>query len=175
MVAIERGLAVFALPPGGRRPQPGWQQRTTSDPAVIRREWVPGDNVGIGCRASGIVGIDLDRHADGRDGVAAFTALCARWGQPWPDTLTIATPHGLHLYLRVPAGVTIGSISGGRAAFGAGIDTRGPGRRTGGYLIGPSSTVAGARYVIQHDTTIAELPAWLADLLHEPAVTSERG
>ena len=44
--------------------------------------------------------LDLDRHDRGPDGIAAFAALCRVYGQPWPDTLTVATPHnGLHLYL----------------------------------------------------------------------------
>jgi bifunctional DNA primase/polymerase-like protein len=99
--------------------------------------------------------------------VARFGALCAELGAGWPDTLTVATPAGLHLYFRVPVGVTVGSTSGGRSALGAGIDTRGPGRRTGGYLVGPGSVVNGARYTVVRDSTIAELPVWLVVLLGE--------
>ena len=162
---IERGLAVFPLPPGGRRPLPGWQDRCVSDPALVRRLWVPGDNIGVGCRASSLVGIDLDCH-QGANGIAVFERLCAAHRQPWPDTLTVRTPHGgLHLYFRVPVGRTIGSTSGGRAGLGPGIDTRGPGRRRGGYLVGPGSVVDGTPYVITRDAPILELPAWLADLL----------
>lgn len=93
--------AVFALPPGGRRPAaPGWHQRCITDPALARRLWAPGDNIGVGYRASGVVGINLDRHPDGVDGTATFQALCASHGQAWPDTLTVSTPHaGLHLIL----------------------------------------------------------------------------
>ena len=45
---------------------------------MIGRTWVPGDNTGIGCRASGVVGIDLDRHG-GPGGVAVF-ASCQVFG-----------------------------------------------------------------------------------------------
>lgn len=159
------GLAVFALPPGGRRPEPGWRQRCTRDPDRVQRWLAAGCNVGVGCRASGVVGLDLDRHEDGPDGVATFAALCAAWGQPWPDTLTVTTPHGLHVYLRVPDGCTVLSTSRGRSGLGAGIDTRGPGRRSGGYLVGPGSVVGGQRYTITRACPIATLPPWLAHLL----------
>jgi hypothetical protein len=167
LAAVARGLAVFALPAGGRRPEPGWQQRSTRDPDQVRRWVTTGHNVGIGCRASGVVGFDLDHHQDGPNGVAVFAAVCARFGQAWPDTFTVTTPHhGQHLYFRVPAGRIALSTSGGRAGLGAGIDVRGPGRRSGGYLLGPGSIVAGRRYAVARDTAIAWLPDWLAVLLN---------
>jgi hypothetical protein len=156
-----RGLAVFGLPPGGRRAAPGWQGRCISDPAGLARLWRPGDNIGVGCRASGVAGLDLDRHDGGPDGIATFAALCADRGQDWPATLTVRTPHGLHLYFRVPPGQIIPSVTG----IWPGVDTRGPGRRSGGYLIGPGSIVGGQPYLIEHDTAIAALPAWLGSLL----------
>jgi hypothetical protein len=168
LAVIERGLAVFPLPPGGRQPNlRGWQDRCISDPAVARRLWVPGDNIGVGCRASNLVGVDLDR-GETNDGVTAFADLCATHGQRWPDTLTVRTPHGgLHLYFRAPAGSTIRSTSGGRAGLGPGVDTRGPGRHRGGYLVGPGSIVDGTSYLIARDNVIQQLPDWLADLLDD--------
>jgi len=161
-----RGLAVFGLPPGSKRAAPGWQGRCTSDPAALRRLWVPGDNIGVGCRASNVAGIDLDRHEGKPDGIATFEALCAGLGQPWPVTLTVRTPHGgLHLYFRVPAGRIVPSVAG----RWPGVDVRGPGRRLGGYLAGPGSVVDGVPYVIEYDTAIAGLPPWLAGLLEARA------
>jgi hypothetical protein len=163
---IGRGLAVFPLRPAGRRAAPGWQDRCTSDPELVYRRWRPGDNIGAGCRASNVVGLDLDRAG----GAATFAAVCAAHGQPWPDTLTVRTPHGgLHLYFRAPAGRVIASSSGGRAGLGPGVDVRGPGRRSGGYLVGPGFVVDGTPYVITRDTAIQALPRWLADLLDDQA------
>jgi hypothetical protein len=168
VAVIGRGLAVFPLPSGGRQALPGWHGRCSSNLTLVRRRWAPGANIGVGCRASSIVGLDLDRHQD-VDGIASFRALLARHGQPWPDTLTVRTPHGLHLYFRAGAGCTITSSSGGRAGLGPGIDVRGPGRRRGGYLVGPGSIVDGTVYAIEHDAAIGELPAWLAALLEDQA------
>jgi hypothetical protein len=77
---------------------------------VLARTWPDGANIGVGCRASGVIGLDLDRHDGGPDGVAVFAALCRVYGQPWPDTLTVATPHdGRHLYFRIPPGTAAAS------------------------------------------------------------------
>ena len=58
------------------------------------------------------------------DGIAVFAALCRVYGQPWPDTLTVATPHaGLHLYFRVPPGLAAASA----ISRWPGIDIRAPG------------------------------------------------
>ncbi|GHH25991.1 bifunctional DNA primase/polymerase [Streptomyces rubradiris] len=163
--AVRRGLAVFPLPVGGRVPSPGWQRLATRDEAVLPELLADGRNVGISCRASGVVALDLDVHDD--DGQAVLAGLAARLGKPWPDTLTVATPSGgRHLYFRVSADCTIGSSSGGRTALGPGIDVRGPGRRSGGYLVGPGSLVGGLPYTIVHDSPVAPLPNWIADRLH---------
>lgn len=172
LLAVERGMAVFPIPAGGTRPAiRGWQRSALCDVEQVRRRWRPGDNVGIGCWKSGVVGLDLD-IADGHHhtdiaGADTLAAQCAAHGQPWPDTLTIGTPSGgQHLYFRVPPGRLITSSSGGRSGLGPGIDVRGPGRGgRGGYLIGPGSLLGGRRYDITHDAATAELPAWLADLL----------
>lgn len=171
LLAVARGLAVFPIPPGGNTPKArGWQHCATRDVELIHRTWRPGDNVGIGCRASGVVGLDLD-VADGRHntdvaGVDTLAALCAEHGQPVPQSLTIRTPStGKHLFLRVPPGWVIPSSSGGKSGLGPGIDVRAPGQRSGGYLIGLDSIVDGTRYVLEHDLPIADLPEWMALLL----------
>jgi hypothetical protein len=164
---LARGLAVFGLPPGGRTAPPGWAAAVITSPGELAR-WRPGDNIGVACRASGIAGLDLDRHDGGPDGLATFTALCAARGGRWPVTLTIATPHGLHLYYRAPLGLVIPS----RAGRWPGVDVRGPGRRRGGYLIGPGSVVDGRAYLIEDPAPIAALPGWLAAALARPSSTA---
>jgi hypothetical protein len=163
LTAVHRGLAVFALPAGGRRPEPGWHRRCTTDPAAVRRWWVAGYNIGVGCRASDVVGLDLD-HRPGIDGTAVFAAMCAAHRVDWPDTFNVATPHGRHLYFRA-GGRPIASASGRRSPLGLGVDIRGPGHRYGGYLVGPESIVDGQPYRIARDTAIRDLPPWLAAAL----------
>jgi hypothetical protein len=129
---------------------------------VLARTWPDGANIGVGCRASGVIGLDLDRHDGGPDGVAA---LCRVYGQPWPDTLTVATPHdGRRLYFRIPPGTAAART----ISRWPGIDIRAPGYRTSGYLAGPGS-VEGAEYVIDRDVPAAPVPRWLASLLTSPA------
>lgn len=170
------GLAVFPLPPGGKRPEPGWHDAQIRDARQLAERWRPGDNIGVGCRANGIVVLDLDRK-DGVDGVAVLTALCERRGQPWPATLTVVTPNnGMHLYFRLPPGRIIGSTSKGTSGLGPGIDTRGPGRAFGGFVVGPDSLVDGRRYAVDAagPAVLAELPGWIADVLQEHAGAAPR-
>ncbi|MFI2207659.1 bifunctional DNA primase/polymerase [Streptomyces sp. NPDC020192] len=160
-----RGLAVFPLPPGGRKPTGPWRSQCLTDPERVQEFWREGDNIGVGCRASHVVGLDLDIEGDA-DGQAVLAALAERLGEDWPDTLTVATPSGgRHLYFAVADGCTIGSFSGGRSPLGPGIDVRGPGLRSGGYLIGPGSVVGGKPYVIVRDVPVQPLPRWIGNRL----------
>jgi len=171
------GLAVFPLAQGGKGVLgPGWQRAATTDPDVIAATWRPGDNVGVGCWRSNVLGVDLD--VKDVDGISRFAGLCAEHGDVWPETLTVRTPSGgLHLYLAVPDGVLIGSTisSNSTSRLGPGIDTRGPGRGgRGGYLVGPGSVVDGKAYLIETDLPIAACPPWLADLLALAPVPAAR-
>ncbi|TDT93303.1 bifunctional DNA primase/polymerase-like protein [Streptomyces sp. 846.5] len=158
--ALRRDLAVFPLPIGGRVPERGWQRLATLDETMLP-ELLTGHGIGIGCRASRVVALDLDVHGDD-DGPGMLATLAGRLGKTVPDTFTVATPSGgLHLYFRVSADCTIGSGSGART-LGPGIDVRGPGRRTGGYLVGPGSHVNGQPYTISLDVPVAPLPEWIA-------------
>jgi len=132
-----------------------------SNPAAAAG-WPAGSNTWVGCRASSIVGLDLDRHAGKPDGIASFACLCGEHGAGWPSTFTVATPSGgLHLYFRVSADDGFASVIG----WLPGVDVRGPGRRLGGYLAGPGSVIAGRSYEVAADLPIAGLPDWLGDLL----------
>jgi bifunctional DNA primase/polymerase-like protein len=60
---------VFPLPPGSKEAAADWHRRCTTDPAAAAG-WPAGSNTGVGCRASSIVALDLDRHAGKPDGGA---------------------------------------------------------------------------------------------------------
>src|SRR6266568_4804959 len=67
--------------PACRRPVP-MIRGPAADPTAIEA-WPADVNVGVGCRASSVVGLDLDRHAGGPDGVAAFARFCADLDAAW--------------------------------------------------------------------------------------------
>jgi len=160
--ALARGLAVFPIPPGQKIAPPGWHARASSDPG---QPWPEGSNVGVGCRASGLVVLDLDRK-DGVDGVAQLAALADEHGQPWPATFTVSTPSGgLHLYFAAPAWTVVNTIK----VLAPGIDVRAPGRALGGYVVGPGSIVGGRAYAIAEDLPIAALTSWIGRRLRATA------
>jgi len=159
VAALALGLAVFPL--DGRRPAvPGWAAVATRSTEAVG-EWPARWNPGIGCRANGLVVLDVDQRP-GVDGSSALAVLCQTAGNELPSTLTVRSPSGgRHLYFRAPAGWWIAS---GRLV--PGVDVRAPGRRSGGYVVGPGSVVDGRRYSVDGDVVaIAELPDWLAGLL----------
>lgn len=164
-----RGLAVFPLPPGGKVPViKDWPNRCVREPETIARHWRTGDNIGVGCKANNLLGLDLDRHHAEADGIAAFGALCEQHGQPWPETFTVRTwSGGLHLYFWAPRERALGNSSNKLAK---GIDTRGPGKDSkGGYLVAPGSVFEGRAYEIARDLPVIDLPGWVAELLDPPA------
>jgi hypothetical protein len=168
-VALACGLAVFPLPAGAKRAATGWPRQVTTDRMVVAG-WPPGSNVGVACRASGIVGLDLDRK-DTVDGVDTLRALCAAARRPWPDTFTVATAHGgLHLYFRAPPGFIVPSSIG----RWPGVDVRAPGQRLGGYLVGPGSIVDDRPYAVARNLPVEPLPSWLTAKLATPPRAEDR-
>jgi hypothetical protein len=134
----------------------------------------PGGGYGIATGArSGIFVVDLDvRPAEGKDGVAAFTALGST-----PRTTIVSTPTGgLHLYFRLPHGADGVPMkvktSGGE--LGPGIDVRGE----GGFVVGPGSPHRnGGVYEVLEEAPIADAPGWLLGLLtkaHDVTAASTR-
>ncbi|MFJ7990357.1 bifunctional DNA primase/polymerase [Streptomyces sp. NPDC096351] len=166
--AYAYGLALFPLQPGGRRPAAEeWQATASADPTVLAA-WPADANIGVACRRSRLVVLDLDvKHDD--NGIDTLGWHLARRREPWPQTLTVATPSGgRHVYFRARAGWTVPSSSGGRTRLGPGIDVRAPGRRFGGYVVGPGSTVDTGHYEISVDAPVQTLPAWMAGLIGRP-------
>lgn len=114
--AAERGWPVFPVRPYNKHPAVrDWEHRATCDREEIIRWWAAAPyNIGIACRAAGLVVLDLDAGhghppppwADlavthGRD---VLRILADRAGQPDPvDTYTVATPNGEHRSRSQPA------------------------------------------------------------------------
>lgn len=85
----------------------------SSDQATIRRWWKqwPDANVGVACRASRLLVLDVDeRHG----GSAALERLYAKLG-PLPFTLTVKTGNGWHYYFQLPEalGDAVGKLAEG--------------------------------------------------------------
>lgn len=159
-----RGLRVFPLRPGSKRPYAGetWPSVATTDPETIRRWFRDREDMNYGvCPGDDHVVIDLDVGAD-KDGLESFDDVCPdREKYRAYNTLQVRTAGGgLHLWYHVlsPAGNS-------RAGFAShpGIDVRG----AGGYVVGPGSRVDGQEYVVEHVGTdgIADAPEWITKRL----------
>ncbi|MET9568833.1 bifunctional DNA primase/polymerase [Streptomyces virginiae] len=186
-----RGWPVFPLRPGTktpalhsqeRCPRTGnctadhmkWEQRATTDPAVITRCWTHKPyNIGLATGPAGLIVVDLDTpkansSQDTPGGADNFLALCERAGQAVPITFRIRTPSGgAHLYFTAPAGIRLGNTAG---RLGPLIDTR----AHGGYVVAPGSTTPAGQYDVTDPAPVAELPDWLLGLLQPPALAAVR-
>lgn len=149
-----------------------WPTLATNDEAQVQT-WArehPGCNWLIEPGRTGSMVADLDCK-NGKNGVAAFDALCKEHGFEIGDTLVVRTPSGgFHIYL---AGLAPNSTS----KLGDGIDIKSTDPVTGkaGYVLCPGSVVGGKPYVIERDCDAALLavaPPKLIELAsvkrHEP-------
>ena len=171
----ERGFAVFPLRPGSKVPavREDWEGLAVRDPRRLRElGWPQQANFGIACGPSSLFVLDLDvpkeppepaersgtdaRPATARrprDGAHALRELAA--GRPIPRTFTVLTPSGgVHLYFRAPKGPPLRNTV---ARLGPLIDTR----ASGGYVVGPGSTIGRNRYQIVDDAPVAPVPRWI--------------
>ena len=135
----------------------------TTDRATIDRWWQlwPAANVGIACRPSGIVVIDVDVDSLGRD---RLPGLIDRFGPAVADTLVSHTGSGgWHLYFQAPPGVEVVTRKGW---LGRGVDVQ-------AYCTAPPSIHSTLRPFTWRDgigpaqRQPAPLPAALAALLQE--------
>ena len=183
--AAAYGWPVIPLRPGGKAPalhgertctrtgpcaggHRTFEQRATTDPAVIERCWNSGPfNVGIATGPAGLLVVDLDtlKPKDKKgtpDGVANWLALCERAGQTVPTTRRIRTASGgAHLYFTAPAGARLGNTAGTLAPK---VDTR----AWGGQVVAPGSTTPTGPYSLMDNAPVAELPQWLHNALTAP-------
>lgn len=127
--------------------------------------------VGYGIACGGkLIGLDLDRK-NGVDGVDTLNSLAARYGFTVPRTQTVCTPSGgFHLWLSIPAGVTVPNSAG---RLGPGIDIRG----TGGYIVGPGSWGKAGQYVLHPqlgELEVQPVPEQLLKLMLPPPAPRRR-
>lgn len=103
----------------------------STDPDVIRKWWRrwPRANIAVvGGRASNLVIIDFDFPKGAEE---ELRRLETKYG-PFPESATVKTGNGLHVYLQHPGGRRIPS---GTSILGSGVDIR----ADGGYAIAPPS------------------------------------
>jgi len=163
------GLHTFPCGPDKRPRVASWLQSATANSSDIALKWnaYPDSIPGLPVGAHGLVVIDADRKPSGPDGVAAFTALCAKHGISLFETLVVETPNkGYHFYWKtvIPYGNSSGSLPDG-------IDVRGK----GGYVIAPGSSLPDGRsYRIVQGSwdAIQPLPDALAAFLREKHTAS---
>lgn len=165
--------------------QPGKHLRTlngfhdaTVNPGRVGVWWTrwPTANIGVPTgRASGLVVVDLDGDA----GRASWERLLAEHG-PVPETATAVTPHGTHLWYRLPSGLSVPRRIGVRER----LDILGD----RGYAIVPPSAIPCAKPAEQHRPghctgnytwtdrrSMAMVPEWVTALTHERDPDERRG
>jgi hypothetical protein len=160
----EKGKPVFPCRSLYKEPltRRGFKDATT-DPQVIQKWWhqYPNANVAIATGAiSGLVALDLDNDPEkGKNGADVLAKLVKKHG-PLPKTRSVRTPRGgLHYYFRHPGSSV--RIPCSTDKLGKGLDVRGD----GGYVLVPPSRTERGEYTWECKDPLAELPAWLLDLL----------
>ncbi len=108
--------------------------------------------------------IDCDKPTGegGPDGWQCLQALVGDYGsEGLPETLVTKTPHGVHLYYRMPAGMDVSLLKNAVHENSLPIDLRVSNK---GYVIGPGSVIDGNRYEL-FDLPAGEIPEASANVL----------
>ena len=161
----ERGVCVFPLPLGEKRPRDSFPELATSDPEKIKLLWrdpINGSrdlNIGVLCGSGGnnLIIADIDTKYDTKfhcSAIANYEAIGGHF-----NTLVIKTASGgLQAYFWVPAGMTFANMQG----IVPNVDIR----CENGFGIGPGSfAFTGGAYEIYIDKPIASLPSAIIPLL----------
>ena len=129
-----------------------WQNKATTDQAIIRRwsiRW-PNHNLGVACGQPGFVVLDIDPRNDGDH---SLELLERKYGT-LPETATVRTGSGgTHYYF---AGLVP------KREIAPGIDLQGEGSYV---VIPPSLHACGGRYRWERQCKLAPLPHWLIELV----------
>jgi hypothetical protein len=110
-------------------------------------------------------GLDLDRHPNTPDGVAAFKELCA--DRLLPKCPMTRTPsNGFHLIFRQPPGEPLGNAEG---SLPDSTNCRG----SGGWVVAAGSSYKQWRWEQAATAELQELPAWVVAIIKTPKAKAE--
>jgi hypothetical protein len=147
---VEKDWFVFPIKPRSKEPDgalaPNGFKSASNDPNQIHEWWAksPDANVGIDLGRSNLTVLDFDQGAP-----PVELGL--------PETMTVKTARGTHIYLA-------GTSKQGKMVFNG--EAIGDIKSAGGYVLGPSSEHPdGPIYTIEKTSLIAAIPAGLMDSL----------
>lgn len=156
----EKGWQSFPLKPKDKVPFLKWAEVATCNTQMLNG-WFdnyPDANIGIACgKRSGIIVLDVDA---GHGGYESLTQLTDKHGK-LPETPVSKTGSGgEHIFFKHP-GIEIRNSAG---KLGQGLDIR----SDGGYVVAPPSLHPnGNPYEWVVETDLADMPAWMVELLKE--------
>lgn len=148
-----RGFPVFLLNPNAKTPLfQGSFYKATVDPLEIEEMWSvnPNSNIGVYPGADYVI-IDIDLKAD-KDGIQnIFERLQDNPAEYLYETFSVGTPSGgYHLYYKsdIEQGYasSVGKENSDNEILGVDV------RASGGYVVGPGSTIGDKSYNIINDT-----------------------
>ena len=155
--AAKLGWPTFKLGYMQKIPLPGsngFKDATTDIGTLV--DWFNDNRWNIGLATggqAGLVVVDIDTKNGGDDSIESLQGEHGLL----PDTATVKTGSGWHLYYKAPDGVDIPPSAGN---LGYGIDIRG----TGGYVVYPPSIHPnGQRYQWINDIGVSPAPSWLVE------------
>jgi hypothetical protein len=207
--AQARGMFVFPVTPSLKVPHPkagyrdaagafhGWGETSTNDLNQILQFWArvdPNANVGIACKPSQLLVVDLDRakepwnlkgtewaymhdaygqYVHGEDLLYEMAYKAGQSSEDDPGTYTVRTGSGgLHLYYRWP--LHWPQTSQASPVKGL-IDVRGNGGEWGGYVLAEGSVTDSGRYEIVSDIQPGLPPQWIRELVvARPKISTPR-
>lgn len=147
-----------------RRLNPDTEHHTTAN--MVRLDWPRYALIPLG--RTFVIDCDQNSQAGAPHGFQLLQQAVGEYGgSALPRTLAVRSPHGLHLYYRLPADYPIDMLKNAVHQNGLPIDLRVSGK---GYVVGPGSRANGGAYRIV-DTpnmgTIPEAPARLLEWLDQ--------
>jgi hypothetical protein len=147
-----------------------WADAATNDVSQVIAWWTadPLANVGIACKQSELLVVDLDEKPDG-SGTEQYAKITQKqlgtyYAYLAWETFTVRTGSGgLHLYYRWPP-----NVQATQRGLDSHVDIRSNGGERGGYVLGAGSETSKGKYQVDIDMPILAVPGWLRALCTEP-------